>query len=268
MVVVPTHHGWRWLARGWKLFIASPFMWMTMIFGYWLLVGFAGLVPYVGAAVAVVLIPAFSVSFMAMSRELDQGRPLVPALLFAGFRANLPALLLLGGIYLGTSAAILAASASIDSGHLMRWMLSGTAIPEEALADGSVMNAALVSLALYMPVLAAFWFAPVLAAWDGMSAPKALFYSFFATIANWRAFLAYGMVVGAVGTLIPGIAVAFVGAALQRSPAWGAVVPAFVLVFFISLVPTLFASFYASYRDVFPPPSPQSVAPAPAPGKE
>ncbi|MCC6609963.1 MAG: hypothetical protein IT515_09870 [Burkholderiales bacterium] len=268
MNVVPTHHGWRWLARGWKLFAATPFMWMIMIFAYWLLVGVAGLVPYAGAAVAVALIPAFSVSFMAMSREIDEGRPLVPALLFAGFRAHLPALLILGGIYLGASAAILAASAAMDDGHLMRWMLSGTEIPEQALADGSVIDAALVALALYMPMLAAFWFAPVLAAWDGMSAPKALFYSFFATIANWRAFLAYGMLVGAVGTLIPGIAVAFVGAALQRSPAWGAVVPALVLVLFLSLVPTLFASFYASYRDVFPPPSEQSVPPALPPGGE
>jgi hypothetical protein len=264
MVVVPTHHGWRWIARGWTLFTASPFMWLTMIFAYWLLIGMAGLVPYVGAAAAVVLIPAFSVSFMAMCRELEEGRPLAPQLLFAGFRANLPALLQLGGLYLVASVGILAASTLIDDGHLMRWMLAGTQIPEQAFADGSVLDAALVSLALYMPVLAAFWFAPVLAGWNGMSASKALFYSFFATVANWRAFLAYGMVVVAFSTLVPGIAVAFVGAALQRSPAWAPVVPAFVLMFFIALVPTLFASFYASYRDVFPPSPPD--APPPEPG--
>lgn len=251
MVVVPGNHGWRWLVRGWSLFVASPFMWITMIFGYWLLVGFVGLVPFVGAAAAVVLIPAFSVSFMAMCRALEQGRALEPGLLFAGFRANLPALLVLGALYLAASAAILAASTAIDGGHLLRWMLSGTPVPPEAFADASVLHAGLAALALYLPVLAAFWFAPVLAAWHGMSAPKALFYSFFAAAANWRAFIAYGMVVAAVGTLIPGIAVAFIGAALQTSPAWAAIVPAFVLTFFVALMPTLFASFYASYRDIF-----------------
>jgi len=268
MIVVPTHHGWRWIVRGWTLFVASPFMWITMIFGYWLLIAFAGLVPLVGAAAAVVCIPAFSVSFMAMCRELEQGRPLDPRLLFAGFRANLPALLLLGGIYLVSTVAILAVSAAIDGGHLLRWMLSGTAVPEAALADGSLLEAALASLALYLPVLAAYWFGPVLAAWNGMSAPKALFYSFFATVANWRAFLVYGMVVLAAGTIVPGIAVAFVGAVLQRSSAWAAVVPAFVMLFLVALVPTLFASFYASYRDIFPPPSADAAPPAPATGGE
>src|SRR3972149_770664 len=98
MVIVPTHHGWRWIVRGWSLFRASPFMWMTMLFAYWLLMGVAGLAPYVGAAVAVVLIPAFTVSFMAMCRELELGRPLVPGLLIAGFRANLPALVARRGV--------------------------------------------------------------------------------------------------------------------------------------------------------------------------
>ncbi|MCZ7565748.1 MAG: hypothetical protein M5U08_19795 [Burkholderiales bacterium] len=37
------------------------------------------------------------------------------------------------------------------------------------------------------------------------------------------------------------------------------VVPAFVLMFFIGLMPTLFASFYASYRDVFPAEQPGSA---------
>ena len=203
---------------------------------------------------------------MAMCRELELGRPLVPGLLIAGFRANLPALVALGGIYLAATVSILALSTLVDGGHLLHWMMFGTAVPGSALADGSVMHAALAALALYLPVLAAFWFAPMLAAWNGMRAIQALFYSFFATVANWRAFLVYGMVVAAVGTLIPGVAIAFVGAALQRSPAVVTVVPAFVLVFFVALVPTLFASFYASYRDVFPPDAPPQERTPAAPG--
>jgi hypothetical protein len=66
---------------------------------------------------------------------------------------------------------------------------------------------------------------------------------------NWRAFLGYGALTAVVALAIPflllsAIALAF-GAALK--------VPVASLVFplIIVLLPTLFASFYASYSDVF-----------------
>ncbi len=257
MVVVPTHNGLQWLNRGWQLFRMSPFIWMALLFGYWVLMGVVGMVPYAGSVAAVVLIPVFSVSFMHVCRELDQRRALELGHLFAGFRANLPALLLLGGVYLAATTSSLALTQFADGGHLMRWMMFGTPIPEAAFRDGSLSGAALLGMLLYVPILAAFWFAPVLCAWNGMSAVKALFYSFFAMLANWRAFLVYGMVILGIGTLIPGIAIAFLSVLLHGSPSARTVVPTFIVMFFIALVPTLFASFYASYRDVFPPPAPQ-----------
>jgi len=254
MQVVPTPHGLQWLQRGWQLFRRSPFMWMAMLFSYWVLMAVIGLVPYAGSVAAIVLIPVFSVSFMHMCRELDSGSPLDFGHLFAGFRANLPALLIQGGVYLAATSSVLALTQLADGGHLMRWVVSGTAIPDRAFRDGSWTGAVLLGTVLYLPVLAAFWFAPVLAAWNGMTAAKALFYSFFATLANWRAFLVYGMAVLAVATVIPGVAVAFLAALMQGSPAVTKVVPTFIAVLLITLVPTLFASFYASYRDVFRPP--------------
>ncbi len=265
MVVVPTQHGLQWLHRGWQLFRRSPVMWMTMLVGYWVLMGVVGLVPFAGSVAAIVLIPVFSVSFMHMCRELDARRALELGQLFAGFRANLPTLLVLGGVYLAATLSILALTRFADGGHLMRWMMFGTPLPGIAFQDGTLTRAALLGMALYAPVLAAFWFAPVLAAWNGLTAIKALFYSFFATLTNWRAFLVYGMVILGVGTIVPGIAIAFVGALLQSSPAARTLVPTFVVMFFIALVPALFASFYASYRDVFPPPAAQ---PPPLPVEE
>jgi len=255
MRVVPTPHGLSWLHSGWQLFSRSPFMWMAMLFSYWVLMGIIGLVPYAGSVAAIVLVPVFSVSFMHMCRELDARRALDFVHLFAGFRANLPALLILGGVYLAATSSVLALTQFADGGHLMRWMVSGTPIPDSAFRDGSWTGAVLLGFVFYLPVLAAFWFAPVLAAWNGMSAAKALFYSFFATLANWRAFLVYGMVVLAVGTVIPGIGVAFLAALMHGSSAASKVVPTFIAVLLIALVPTLFASFYASYRDVFRPPA-------------
>jgi hypothetical protein len=95
--------------------------------------------------------------------------------------------------------------------------------------------------------MAAFWFAPPLAAWHSTGAAKALFFSLAASFMNWRAFLAYGAVTAIVTLVIPFAVVALLTASgALRFPAAALVFP---LVFI--LLPTLFASFYSSYRDVF-----------------
>ena len=66
---------------------------------------------------------------------------------------------------------------------------------------------------------------------------------------NWRAFLAYGAVAALVTLMLPflvlsGLMLASGGA--LRGPAMSLVFPLLIL-----LLPSLFASFYVSYRDVF-----------------
>ena len=102
-------------------------------------------------------------------------------------------------------------------------------------------------MALWIPVQLAFWFAPVLAAWHGMSAPKALFFSFFAAARNWRAFLVYGL----VGAAALGLATAIMFN-LQRAPAGPQIVPTMVFLLLVVFIPLFYATAYASYRDVFP----------------
>ena len=94
-----------------------------------------------------------------------------------------------------------------------------------------------------------FWFAPMLAAWHSAGAAKALFFSFFACLMNWRAFLAYGAV-----TLLAVVAVPLAALSLILVLAAGGARPQLaplMLPLVILILPTLFASFYASYRDVF-----------------
>jgi hypothetical protein len=103
--------------------------------------------------------------------------------------------------------------------------------------------------------MAMFWFAPVLVAWHGMAPAKALFYSFFASLMNWRAFLAYGAAVAVVMFVLPTVLLLVLvlvsGGALRLQPM------ALVLPLALVMLPTLFASFFASYRDVFGSASPQ-----------
>ena len=262
MNTVPAGCGWKWVLTGFALFRKNPAMWVFLVFSYIILMQLLGMIPVLGWFAATALIPAFSASFMIVSRELDQGRRIGFALLFSGFRSNLRALLAQGGLYLVSALAILGLSALVDGGVLLQFMVLGEKPPAAAFEDGSLAAVAALAGTLYLPVLAAFWFAPALSAWRDLPAVQALFYSFFACMRNWRAFLAYGLALVLLG-LICSFAL-FVLALLLRGLFGSKSQDAFLLVVLpvtLTFVPTLFASFYASYRDIFPPSEP---APAPA----
>jgi hypothetical protein len=255
VITVPASCGWNWVLTGFALFRRSPAMWAFLALSYIMLMQLLGMIPVFGWFAATVLIPVFSASFMIASRELDQGRKLGVNLLFSGFKSNLPALLRQGGVYLASGLAILAASALVDGGLLLQLMVLGTKPPAAAFEDGNLSVAALLAATLYLPVLAAFWFAPALSAWHNLPAMQALFYSFFAALRNWRAFFAYGLAL-ALLSMVCGIAL-FVLALLVRELLGNKSQDAFVLVMLpvmLTYVPTVFASFYASYRDIFPQP--------------
>lgn len=247
--IVSARQGARWLAEGWRLFRAAPFGWLALVFAYWFIMTVVSIVPYVGVAVASVLVPGFSVGFMAAARSAERRGGVELGLLFDGFRHDLQAQLWLGVAYLACLAAVLASSAVADGGALAQWMLAGER-PEEAVQQSDDFFLALVSAALlYLPVMMLFWFAPLLVAWHSTAPVKALFFSLFAFLMNWRAFLAYCAVAALVTLAVP-FAVMSV---LLIGSGGAAAIPLASLVFplLIVLLPTLFASFYASYRDVF-----------------
>lgn len=245
--IVGAGRGARWLAEGWQLFRGAPLGWLAAVFGYWLIMTLVSLVPLLGVAAAAILVPAFSVGFMAIARATSRGAPAELALLFDGLRHEVRAQLLLGVIYLLCIAALLGASSLADDGALARWMLTGKRPDEEVLQSQGFVAALLVAALLYVPVMAAFWFAPPLAAWHSTGAAKALFFSLAASLMNWRAFLAYGAVTAIVTLVIPFVVLTLLTlTGALRFPAASLVFPLLLIV-----LPTLFASFYASYRDVF-----------------
>lgn len=248
MRVVPARHGWFWLVRGFLLFRMNPAMWTLLVFTYWILIALLNQIPVAGPLIATLLLPVFSVSFMEMCRELDRHRPIRPVLLLSGFRRQLPTLITLGGMYLLSIMLVLAISALADGGVLANWVIYGDAPSAAAIRDGSLSRALFVAAIAGTPVVMAFWFAPVLSAWEGMNAPKALFFSFFAGWRNWRAFLVYGAVLSLLGIALS--AAIITAAVLLRGQ------PQFLrfgmIVAVLVIMPTLFGSFFAAYCDVFP----------------
>jgi len=247
--IVGASRGARWLGEGWQLFRAAPLGWLALVFAYWLIMTVVSLVPYAGIAAAAVLVPAFSVGFMAAARAAERGARLELKLLFDGLRNSPGAQIALGCAYFGCLAAVLGATALADGGALASWMLTGRRPEDAVLQSGEFLAAMVVAAAAYAPVMMMFWFAPPLAAWHATAPAKALFFSAAACAMNWRAFIAYGAVAALVTLVLPFLllsALMLVSGGALRTPAMALVFPLLIL-----LLPTLFASFYASYRDVF-----------------
>lgn len=244
--IVEARRGAAWLVDGWRLFRAAPLGWLAMVFAYWIIMTLASVVPFVGVAAASIMVPAFSVGFMAAARAASRRAPVELGLLFDGFRQQAKSQLVLGVIYLMCLGALLSATTLVDDGALASWMLTGRRPAEDALQSDDFLQALAVAALLYTPVLMAFWFAPPLAAWHGAGPVKALFFSFVACLLNWRPFLVYGAFSALVVVVLPLAVLLTLMLASLKIAAMSLVFPVLLV-----LLPTLFASFYASYRDVF-----------------
>ena len=170
------------------------------VFAYWLLMTLVSLVPLVGvAAAAVAGAGVLGRLHGARARGRAAARRSSSALLFDGFRHEPRSQLVLGVVYLGCLAALLAR----EHARRRRRARALDARPARRPATKccnrrGIRRARSPSRrALYLPVMLAFWFAPPLAAWHSAGAAKALFFSFAASLMNWRAFLGYGAVTGA-----------------------------------------------------------------------
>lgn len=246
--IVPAARGAHWLAEGWRCFRAAPLGWLTLVFAYLLLTQLMALVPLVGSAAAAVLVPAFTVGLMAAARATSAGAKLELGMLFEGFRHGVRGQLFLGAVYLACILLVFALTAMADPEGAMRTVLSGNR-PAEELEPADVLGPLMAFALAYAPVMMMFWFAPPLSAWHGAGAAKALFFSFFGFLINWRAFLAYGVVAAALMLALPFVVISAV--MLAAGGAHKLQASSLMIPLLLVMLPTLFASFYASYRDVF-----------------
>lgn len=241
---LPARHGLLWLLGGFALFRRHPPMMTALTFGYLLTVIVVNLIPKIGPLVLPLLLPALTVVLANGCRAVEQGREFSSEILGAGIMARRVGLLRLGGLHLlGSSLLVLGASLLGEPVNL------GDGLSTEELA--ALMTDMAVILVLASPLLMAFWFAPLLTAWDGAGALKSLFFSFVASWRNWRAFTVYGLALAAVGIAVPAALLLAAGVVSQYLQAVLSTALRMLLVFV--LAPTMVASIYLSYRDVFSP---------------
>jgi hypothetical protein len=239
--------GARWLGEGWRLFRVAPLAWLGLSCAYLLGTNLLALVPLVGMVAALGLVPPLTVGMMAAARATSAGGRPALGMLLEGLRTQTRSQLALGAVYVACSMMIFAATLAADGSGALRAVLSGRGAAESELQAVALPLAVLALL--YLPVMMLFWFSPPLAAWHATGAARALFFSFVACLMNWRAFIGYFIAILVMLILVPGAALLAMRLVLGGELGIGAM--SLVLPLLILVVPALFASFYASYRDVF-----------------
>jgi hypothetical protein len=248
--------GWAWLREGLQIWRQNPALITFATFGYLLSLVVLSLFPLIGQLAASLVMPALSVGVLNACRATAAGRKVGPDVLFSGFKTNLPALITIGGIYLVGSLVVLLLISVVDDGTLAEIMRGG-AVDTQTAGESSLGFTLFVAALLSTPLMMAYWFAPMLASWWNVSAPKAMFFSLYACLRNWRPFVAYALGLAIFGAVLPGIVIGVLGLV---SPMLATLVS---IPLPLILIPVIFASFFTSARDVFGLPDAPAVVVSP-----
>ncbi len=234
---VPAGNGLAWWSDGWRLFVASPWVWIGITLAFVVIMVMLTFIPMLGAIASTLLAPVFAGGVIAGCRALDRGGELTLAHLFAGFHDRLVPLLLVGLLYLaGTIAimvvvfALLVAVIGIAGiGALMAGDPMHIGFAAMAAMGIGALFAIAVGLLIGLPLMMAYWFAPALVMLRNHQPVGAMKVSFFACLDNVWPMLIYS-VIGLLAAIVASVPL-FLG--------W------------IVLAPIFAASVYASYKDIF-----------------
>jgi uncharacterized membrane protein len=241
---LPAGAGWDWVARGWKLFVAAPLMWVVSIVVLFVLAIVMAFVPIIGSIAFQMLQAVFAGGFVVACRSLERGGEFELEHLFAGFSKRFVPLLVVGLVFMLAVLGLLLVVFAFAGLSILGAIMSGDSDAIAAAAMGSAivaMLASLVVLAALVPMLAAYWFAPALVMMHDMAPIAAMKASFFACFRNFVPFLLYGLV------MLVGMIVAMIPFGLGM----------------LVWVPVAIASTYVAYRQVFT----DEAAPAPVPAR-
>jgi hypothetical protein len=239
--VTPLGSGWGWLAGGWSLFMRAPLMWIISLVVVFICVVAVGFVPIIGQLAVQILQPVILAGWMVACRSLERGGDFELDHLLGGFKKNFGNLCVVGLLFLvGEVAILLIFFAIVVFTVGTTFLFAGEQeILATIMAAGLTFTLGLlICLALFVPLAAAYWFAPVLVIMHDLPPMEAMKASFFACFRNFFPFLVYGIL------MIP----LFILAAIP-----------FGLGFLVA-IPMMIASIYVSYREIFT----EESAPVPA----
>ena len=255
--IVPARVGLTWVKLGIKTFFQQPLALSGLFFMFMAMLSVATLVPFLGAALALALLPAATLGLMAATQEATKGKFPMPTILISAFRAGrqqLRAMGVLGALYAVGFLLLMGVSTLIDGGDFAKLYLLGGKMTEEMVLQSDFQAAMWVTLLLYMPLSLLFWHAPALVHWHGVPPVKSLFFSLLACTRNWRAMTLYGL--AWMGVFSGSVVVVTLVAVLLGNPTFAALAMFPVALLIMAM---FFTSLYFTFRDTFEIPSQPDV---------
>lgn len=224
---VPVNSAWTWIANGFRLFKANPAMWIILLVIYLAIMIPLSMLPIIGSVLSTLLAPVFAAGMMWGCQALARHQDLEINHLFEGFKHNTSQLVAVGGIYM-VSLLLVAVIAvlTLDKATVELLVQGKDVSPEQADA---MLLPIMMAFLLLLPVLMAYWFAPVLAGLHNLTALQAMKLSFHACLKNLLPFFLYGFIF----MLLLIVAIIPFGLGL------------------VVVVPMMMTSLYTSYADVF-----------------
>jgi len=201
--IVSARAGWQWALMGVKTFWRQPLALGGLLFMLMATISMVSMVPVIGGALALVLLPTLTLGMMVAADTADKGTFPLPPTLFVGLRdakARMP-LLQLGGWYAVSFFLVLALSMAVDGGNFAKVYLGQAEMTSEIITGQGFQSAMWVSTLLYIPLAMMFWHAPALVYLHGVSPVKSLFFSL---VACWKNLKAFGMYVVAWSAIFVG----------------------------------------------------------------
>jgi hypothetical protein len=246
---VPAGNGWTWIADAFELFRSSTLGWLGATIVFILLLFLFSIIPLIGPLFLYMFSPVFAAGFMIGCHEQNEGGNFRVAHLFGGFQQNFGQLVLVGVIYLGAIILIgvvmvMVLASTLAAGGMDQLAAQDSAAVAAAMNPADILLPLLIAMALFLPVIMAYWFAPALVALEGVSATEALKLSFSACLKNILPFLVYGL-----AFFVLSILVSIVFGIVAVIHAFLAILA--LLLWMLALIPVVTASIYTGYRDIF-----------------
>lgn len=248
--IVPAKVGVSWAILGIKTFFRQPLALIGLFALSAMALAVLNFIPILGVILAFVLIPGFTLGFMASSMQISQGQFPMPWTMLLSAYDGAPAqrrdMLVLGAIYAACMLLALAISALFDGGQFAKLYMGNGDITNEAMNSSQFPIASMVFMLCLLPISMAFWHAPALVGWHQLSPVKALFFSLIACVRNFRAFWMYGLTL--FGLLF---GLVFVGSLVMQISNNTDIIGIIMLPITLLLMVCILASTYFTFRDCF-----------------
>ena len=247
--IVPARAGIQWVKLGIRTFMRQPIALSGLFFMFLAVMSLAGMVPVIGLALALALLPACTLGLMAASKEAMTGKFPMPTVFVSAFRAGrqqLRAMMLLGLLYGAGFWVVMGISALFDGGNFAGHYMAGQMPTLEMTQQPGTQIAMLVFMALQLLLSLMFWHAPALVHWHQVPPIKSVFFSLVACMRNFWAFTLFGLIWMAILIFI--VLLISIVASLVGNPQLAGLV---LLPVSMLIAAMFFTSTYFSFRDCF-----------------